>query len=303
MDTVKRVFYAIAEDNLHTRREIAESLSLSVVSVGKAIKALISAGVLESCEKNHSESGRRSEIVEISRIARVLLIDLTQIDLAYSLSPLTEPFAHLRKLTYVDSLDFEGNLSLLISDARRHIANKPMKIAVALPGDVDGGRIANSYATDYSGFDVMDALSDSGLFPDIFVSGAAAVEGARDFAEGDVFISAGSTVWGAFGRDKVEHLGGVPVDNSGMLTYSDALRCSYADESVLKYSKRFLRAINGIISPIRILFSCELLSKEAKSELQSEIPNAVCVSAHETVLDGLMELVRDQILEEIARKQ
>ena len=302
MDTVKRVFYAIAEDNLHIRREIAESLSLSVVSVGKAIKALISAGVLESCEKNPSDSGRRSEIVEISRSTRALLIDLTQKDFSYSLSPLSEPSAYAHRLTCVDSLDFESNLALLINDTKKRIDTDPMKIAVALPGDVDGGKITNSYAEDYSGFDVIKALTNKGLSPDIFVSGAVAVESSKDLGKGDIFVSANGEIWGTFGKHKVEHLGRVPVDNGGMLTYSDALRCSLSDNSVLKYSKRFLRTLNGVLSPNKILFSRESLSKEAKSELQAEIPNAVCVSAHETVLDGLMELARDQILKEISRK-
>ena len=45
MDTVSRVFYAVAKDNLHTRKEIATALGVSLVTVGKAVELLTAAGV------------------------------------------------------------------------------------------------------------------------------------------------------------------------------------------------------------------------------------------------------------------
>jgi hypothetical protein len=146
-------------------------------------------------------------------------------------------------------------------------------------------------------------LSEKCLSPDVFVSGAIAVESSTGFSENYIFISANESVWGTLGKGNVEHLGKVPVDNGGSLTYYDALRCSSEDESVLKYSKRFLGAVNGVLSPKRILFACDLLSEEYQDRLEDEFSNVHCVSALETVLNGLMELVRDQILKEISLKR
>ena len=301
MDTIKRVLYAITKENLHTRRQIADHLSLSVVSVGKAISALNSKGIVESYEKCASDAGRRSDVIEISRNANLLLIDLTGNDFSYSLSTISEPTANVQKLAHVDSLDFEGNLSLLVSSIKKNITASPIKVAVALPGDVESGMLVRSYSADYSGFDIAEYLGKHGLCPDVFASGAVAAEYYDQFDEGDAFISADNNVWGTFGRHKVEQLGNVPVSN-GDLTYKDALSCSSDDESIIKYSKRFLGSINGVLSPKRILFSCARLSKEAKSILESEIKNLHCVSTPEIVFGGLMELCVDKILAEISSK-
>lgn len=303
MSTVKRVFYAVAKDNLHTRNEIADALSISVVSVCKALSPLVSSGVLSADAKNPSASGRRSDFIDINHDMKVLLINLCHKNFSYSLSPLCEPSLSERILPCVDSLDFEGNLSLLIADMHKRISSRPYKVAVALPGVVSNGRIESSFMSDYSGFDVAGMLADNGFSPDVFVSGAEAVECSDEFCGGDAFISADDTVWGTFGRKKVEMLSEVPVDASGRLTYAEALRCSQTTEGMIKYSVRFLRAVNGVLSPKRILFSCDFLSAKAKSELEAQLPYVKYTPSSEIVLDGLMELVRDNILKEIQNKR
>lgn len=302
MDTIKRVLYAITKENLHTRREIADHLSISFVSVCKAINALTKAGIIDSYEKSVSDAGRRSGIVEVSRTANILLIDLTGNDFSYSLSAISEPTANIQKLARIDSLDFEGNLSLLISNIKRKLTTSPIKIAVALPGDVEDGKLINSYVTDYSCFDVAEYFGEYGLCPDVFVSGAIAAERFDGFNDGDVFISADGDIWGTYGRHKTEHIGCVPVSNGG-LTYKDALNCSSADESIVKYSKRFLSSVKGVLSPERIFFSCARISNDGKMEIEADIDGIACVSAAEIILGGLMELCVDKILAEISNKR
>ena len=303
MDTVSRVFYAVAKDNLHTRKEIATALGVSLVTVGKAVELLTAAGVLSSSEKCESDIGRRGDFIEVSTTAKVLLIDLVERDLAYSLAPLGEASVNTRYIPYVDSLDFADNLLLLVNDIKKHLDVAPRKILVALPGEVSDGRIKNALICDYSGFDVAELLAKRGFCPDMLISCTNAIEASEEFCTGDAFVSISDRIWGTFGRGKVENWSSVTVDNRGELTYAEALRCSLDDEKTTDYSLRFLRAIDGVLSPDRILLSCNRLSDSAFALLKRNMPKLVSVSADEMIFDGLMELAMAEILKEISNKR
>lgn len=303
MDTVSRVFYSVAKDNLHTRKEIAETLGVSIVTVGKAVELLITYGILSAREKCESDIGRRSDFLEVSTDTKVLLLDLCERNLSYSLSPLGEASSNIITIPYVDSLDFADNLILLINDVKKHLDVVPAKIIVAVPGEVDGGRVKNALIEDYSFFDVADTLSKRGLCPDMIISCANAIETSNEFRHGDAFVSVSNCVWGSFGRGKIENWGNVTVDNRGELMYAEALRCSLDEDKTVDYSLRFLRALDGVLSPGRILLSCDRLSDSEFALLKRNIPKLVLVSANEMIFDGLMELAIAEILKEISNKR
>lgn len=303
MDTVSRVFHSVAKDNLHTRKEIAEKLRVSLVTVGKAVELLIASGILAAREKCESDIGRRSDFIEVSTGTKVLLLDLCERNLSYSISPLVEASSNVITVPYVDSLDFADNLILLINDVKKRLDVMPARIVVAVPGEVDGGRIKNALIEDYSFFDVADTLSKRGLCPDMIISCANAIEASNEFLSGDAFVSVSNCVWGSFGRGKIENWGNVTVDNRGELTYAEALRCSLDEDKTVDYYLRFLRALDGVLSPDRILLSCDRLSDSAFVLLKRNIPKLVLVSANEMIFDGLMELTIAEILKEISNKR
>ena len=303
MDTVSRVFFAVAKDNLHTRKEIAAALGVSLVTVGKAVGLLTAAGILSSSEKCESDVGRRSNFIDVSSSANILMIDLSGRDLAYSYAPLGESSANASYIPHLDSLDFADNFVLLINDIKKHLVETPTKIFVALPGEVNGRRVKDALIRDYSGFDIVEMLDKRGLHVDILVSCANAVEVSESFRAGDVFISVSDAVWGTFGRGKIENWSNALVDSRGELTYIEALRCSHNEEKLADYSLRFLREIDGILAPERILLSSDRLSDGTMDLIQRNMPKIVPVVANEMIFDGLMELAMAKILKEISNKR
>ena len=65
MDVLKQVYYAICKDSLHTRKEIAEYIGVSTVTVGKAVDTLTQNGFITSRGKLSGELGRKSEFLDI----------------------------------------------------------------------------------------------------------------------------------------------------------------------------------------------------------------------------------------------
>ena len=299
MSTIRRVFEAIAKDNLHTRREIASSLGCSFVTVSKAVDKLISCGLIASVDKNESDVGRRSDFLDISPSACVLLINLCGECLCYTISTLYDGSASARHLPYVDSLDFEDNFLLLIRDIKRRVITSPLKIAIALPGDFKDGKLINAYINDYSGFNIIKMIGDYGINADVVVSAATAVEASPSFLSGDAFVCISRSTWGTFGRGRIERLGKVTVDNRNLLDFDNAVCCSYDENSIMEYSSRLLGIIDSVLSPERILFSSKLMPDYKLNELASRSPKPIPVDDDEMILDGLMELAATDILGEI----
>lgn len=299
MNTVEKVFYAIAKDNLHTRREISEKLGFSFVTASKSVDILISAGLITSIGKSDSYAGRRSDFLDVSPSTKVLLINLCETNLSYSYSSLCNADEYVRSLLYIDSLDFADNLLMLINDIKKHIMGTPMKIAIAVPGEMDNGRIYNTYVNDYSGFNIAEMLSNNSLPADIIVSASEAVESSCLFAENDVFISVSKSTWGTFGRKKIEHWGNLKIDNHNLLTFDEALRCSDDENKIVNYSLRLINILENVLSPERILFSCDRLSNLKISEMIACSPKLKHVDSNTIIFDGLMKLAVTEIFKGI----
>ena len=299
MDTVERVFYAIAKDNLHTRREIADALGLSFVTVTKTVYTLISAGLISQIGKNESDVGRKSDFLDVSPSASVLLINLCGENLSYFYSYLCDSSSGIVSLPYLDSLDFADNLLILINHIKKHVSATPLSVAVAVPGEIVGGRISNAYITDYPGFDIISMFNGKGITIDIMMSAANAVEASCLYGVDDAFISVSKATWGTFGRGRIERWGNITVDSRNLLSFDKAI-CSSSNENIIAdYSLRLINTIDHVISPERILFSCDRISDERIDIMRTTSAKLVKVDTNEMILDGLMELAVKDILKKI----
>ena len=303
MDTLSNVFFAVANKNLHTRKDIALHLGVSVVTVGKAVEVLTKSGLLCMIGKGSGDIGRKSDFIDVSQSKKALLVNLCGKNLSYSFSPMSDDFIDIHTIPYSHSLDFADNVSLLISAIKRRLDIAPCKILIAVPGDPDNGKISNSYLKDYSGINIKELFENQGLDPDVMISGAVAVESCDDFGENDVFVSVSDNIWGTFGRGRTEKWSNVPVDNRLNLTYADSLQCSLEEERIAMYSLRFLSALENILTPDRILFSCDRLTDDTINDIKSKISKLECVSGGTLIFNGLMKLASMEILKEISNKR
>ena len=128
MNTLSNVFFAIAKDNLHTRKDIAIHLGVSIVTVGKAVDTLIKSGLICPIGKGSGDTGRKSDFIDVSQSQKVLLINLCEKDLAYTFSPMSEDFIDICTIPYSHSLDFADNVSFAgmsfgkLEERARHIS-------------------------------------------------------------------------------------------------------------------------------------------------------------------------------------
>ena len=298
---IKKVFYAICNDNLHTRRQIAQNLSVSAVTVGKAIDMLVGAGVVSASGKTSDGAGRRSDFLDISSESKILLIALDAHGFYHSLSDMGGVI-DICRLPYVESLDYTDNISMLIAHLKKKLKYQPIRTIVTIPGDFWDGRITNTYVSDYSGARIDEIFASNGLAVDGYMSFSDAIRASGKLAAGDIFINVGNNVWGDIGRGKIELWDSVAIDSKGELTIRDALRSGCSGERRLEYVCRFIEIAEAFSSPDKILFSTDILNEEIKERLARRIEKLVPADADELILEGALKIAVEKILEEIKTK-
>lgn len=296
MDVLRKVYYAISKDNLHSRREIAESLGISVVTVGKAIESLTAKGIIKNCGKISGGLGRKSDFIEISNENKVLLINLFENRFSYSLSPMSSDHIDIISFPYVDSLDFTDNLLMFSSFLRDRLPCDLLKTIISIPGEYENGRITNTVLGDYSGADLRDIFGNFISDDTIFISSASAIKRSISFGDDDVYVSLEATPWGTFGKNNLQNFSNIPVESKFNLTISEAMKTSFVDnKNILRYVLHFLRVLDGVLSPDRILFA-SYFDEELIDEINIQIPKLISVKSDDLIYDGLMEIAIDRII-------
>ena len=298
---IKKVFHAICNDNLHTRRLIAENLSVSTVTVGKAVDSLIDANIISASGKTSEGAGRRSDFLDIVSDNKILLISLDAHGFCYSLSDMGGGI-DICRLSYVESLDYVDNISILITHLKKRVGCKPLKTIVALPGDLQDGRMINTYISDYSGARIDETFESNGIVVDQYLSFSDAIRASGRISDGDVFISIGNNVWGDIGRGRIECWDSVSIDAKGELTIRDAIRSCGGEERLFEYVCRFVKLTDSFFSPTRISLSTDRMGEAVKERLGSSIEKLMLVNADELIFEGAYKIAVEKILEEIKLK-
>ncbi len=297
MDILKRVYYSICDESLHTRKEIAEHIDVSTVTVGKAVATLTKNGFIISNGKLSGELGRKSEFLDIFASNNVLLIDLTSDDFSYSLSPMSRDSIDPVQLEYVSSLDFADNLSLLLSHIRSSVKEIPRSVFVAVPGTYLDGRLAKTHISDYSTVSLTDIFTKYSIIPTEIISCYDITSRHCDSVSQDtVFVYVGNQVWGSFKGKYLKSISNVPVGGSLPLTYADALKCANSSAKITKYTLRFLDTLDAVLSPDTILLHSERFSREELSALSSRMTKLKLSDSISPVFYGLMDLCIDRAL-------
>ena len=84
-----------------------------------------------------------------------------------------------------------------------------------------------------------------------------------------------------------------------MLTIGDALHSTNDENAIGEYSMRLLDIIDRVLSPQRIFFECDRISKDKAIELSQRTVKLVPSNTRKMIFSGLMELTAEQILNEI----
>ena len=298
MDLSKQVFYSICYNDLHTRKEIAEKLGVSNVSVGKAVDTLISRDLISAQGKISGLVGRKSEFLDVSDKNSVLLIDLTEDDFSFSFSTLSIDSIAPIKLEYVSSMDFEGNLSLLLSNARSRIPTEPCCVFVAVPGIPIDGKLIDTHVKDYPMSSIIDAVSKHFNAQTHIVSGAVAVDSHYGEYQSDtLFVHIGRYVWGGFNGRYPKDISKIKVGGAIPLTYSDALMCTAEASKMADYTTRFIDNLDAVLSPNTIFISSDRFSSEELSIICSRNLKLHIAPSPSPVFCGLMRLCTDTIFE------
>ena len=287
MDILKQVYYAICKDSLHTRKEIAEYIGVSTVTVGKAVDTLTQNGFITSRGKLSGELGRKSEFLDISD-NNVLLIDLTSDDFSYSISPMSRDSIDPLRVEYIGSLDFTDNLSLLLSHIRSSVADIPKLIFVAVPGINLNGSLVETHVSDYSTASLADVFEKHSIIPTEIVSCSNAVS--LYCGNNDLFVYVGNYVWGSIARNYLKNISDIPIGGSDALTYADALKCADGPKKMTEYTLRFLKTLDAVLSPDTIMLYTGRFSSDDKATLCSALPKLKCSDDVSPVFYGLMEL-------------
>ena len=142
-------------------------------------------------------------------------------------------------------------------------------------------------------------FNGKGITVDIMMSAANAVEASCLYCNNDAFLSVSKATWGTFGRGRIERWGNITVDSRNLLSFDEAIRSSSNENIIADYSLRLINTIDRVISPARIIFSCDRISDERMDLMRTTSPKLVQVDANEIILDGLMELAAEDILKKI----
>ena len=294
MDVLKKVYYAISNNSLHTRKEIAEDIGVSMVTVGKAVEALTKSGFITSRGKLSGELGRKSDFLDISD-NNVLLINLTSDDFSYSLSPMSHDNIDPVQVGYISSLDFIDNVSLLLSHICSFVRNLPDLIFVAVPGTYLDGRLVDTHVSDYSTAPITDIFKKHSIIPTEIVSCSDAVS---PYCKNDtLFVYAGDYVWGSFNQRYLKNISNIPIGGNMELTYAELLKCADEPSKKTEHTLRFLKTLDAVLSPKTILLHAEKLSIDDKAKLCSALPKLKCSDDISPVFYGLMELCINTALE------
>ena len=165
-NTLKRAFDEVSRREHLTRKELARLLGTSEVSAGRAVDALVGAGLL-SVSKGNAD-GRVSDIISASDSRLCLLIDLCEKGVSFALSSPEREVREVYSLPFLHMRDPNSNLIIALSDIVKHIKSlekSPDVIAVAFPSTLGSPSpacfadelkaISDNYIVSFSNFELI----------------------------------------------------------------------------------------------------------------------------------------------------
>jgi hypothetical protein len=290
INTLKRAFDEIWANEHLTRKELAKRLGTSDVSAGRAVDALVGAGLLSLAKGN--EGGRISDIVSVSKDKLCLLIDLCGRSVSFAVTSPTREAASVRSLPFLHMRDIDANLSIALSDIVRYMninSISPDVIAVAVPNTV-GSPEPEFY---------NDALKACGLRADIVISGAeAACKHFDKLSDSFAFLSIDPIIWGFSSAEPSRMLdwGKIKVGAHHGESFAGVLSYDTDPDHLKIYLRRILTSINTVLAPERLFVSSSFLP-EAVMNTINEITNAENVSDCTPVISGLLCFAKDKLFE------
>ena len=297
-EALRAVFDAITLDNLTTRREIADKVGLSVVSVSKAVSELIDAGLIIS-DGCVSTGGRRSGSLSPAYLAKYLIVDLCSKPFSYTFAYLGESISakgtatSVRYLPYLRDLDFAENVSLLVNKIAPQ-CGAVTYAAVALPEP-------SEYPEDFLGDDIISIFTRRGIAVKTAVSKTDAVVASPSVLSSPsplLYVSISDRVSAIYVGRSVIVLNWDSVNIDG-LKFSDILKCAQSPEGLAAKTEKLLRSASEILGAKTVLLDTYELPAETVDILLGRMDNVEDVTFASPVHEGLSRLLAEKLISEI----
>lgn len=296
-DTLCAVFDAITIDNLTTKREIAEMLGLSVVSVSKSVNELIQAGLIVS-DGNIATGGRRSSSLSPAYFTKYPIVDLSTKPFSYTFAYLGETIAKrgtsasVEFVPYIRDLDFTENVSMLVNKLSSQCG--AVTAAIALPSP-------SEFPEDHLGDDILSMFTRRGFIPAVTVSRASAVAASPSVLKAPspaIYVSIDKNVSGMYFGDSVLSFNWNSVTVDGM-PFSEILKCAQDAQSLADKTEKLLRSASEYFGAKAILLDTYDLPAETVDILLDSMDILEDVTFSSPVHEGLCRLLTEKLITEI----
>lgn len=303
-DTLVSVYKAVTRDSLATRREISDFLGISVVSVSKAAKILIEAGILSS-DGQVTTGGRRSEFLCPAYKNTYLAINLCEKPFSYSISHLgaTLSSSDIHYVPYLRDMDLASNVSILAREIKRACSSPFIAAAVAVPClDYESDSKISYYWSDYFGDDLTAIFEMHGISVDIFAPRGSALQASRyidNENQSSLYVSINDRVYALFSGNTDLELdwSGVRVDG---MRFSDILKCALPPDTLAHKTGKLLSFASDIFSADKILIDTSYLPEETVQILLECSEAIEDVTDCSPIIDGLFELMARKEIEKLS---
>lgn len=303
-DTLISVYKAITRDSLVTRREISDLLGLSIVSVSKAARSLINAGIISS-DGRVSTGGRRSEFLCPAYGKVYLAINLCEKPFSYSISHLGAELSSsdIHYVPYLKDMDFAENASILAREIKRALTSPPCAVAIAVPCFEGASEIPLSYYwSDYFGDDLSEIFARHGISVDFFADRRSALSASRyldDKTVASLYVSFSERVYALFTGESDVELDWSRVRIDGM-QFSDIPKCALNADVLASKTAKLLSFASDIFSANKVLIDTNYLPEETVQILTESSENFEDVTDRSPLIDGLFELLAKKEIEKLS---
>lgn len=166
-ESVNSIFQVIAQRENVSRADIARATSLSLMTVGKVVDALLERGVIVQVKENKNAAGRKAGLVHLNSDRFCIVLDLTTRKFTLTVIDIT---LHVQdKMEYEYNADFyyEENIYLFLKNVkifalRRLDMNLCIGIGVSVPGryNADLDVVENSRIPELSSVHLRGVFQD-----------------------------------------------------------------------------------------------------------------------------------------------
>jgi hypothetical protein len=297
--TLCDVFDAITIDNITTKRGIADRLGLSVVSVSKATRELLDAGLISSSGSVPS-GGRCAEAFSPVCSAKYAVVNLCEKPFTYSIVYLGESLSaddrdalKVKTVPYIRDLDFAENVARL-ANMLAELDDRISAAAIALPSP-------GTIPQDYLGDDIPSLFERRGISPLVMVTKPDALSASPTVMRmplPSLYLFIGRNVRGVYlGRTALElDWDSIKVDG---LKFSDVLRCASAPSLLAARIEKLIASASELLGVRSVMLDTTYITTETVDLLLDSIPYLEDVTFNSPVHEGLSHLLAEKFISEI----